>query len=188
MHEITLRVNGEARILQVEDQVLLVDLLRGRLGLTGTHVGCDTTQCGCCTVHVDGRSAKACTMLAVQADGCSITTIEGLSEGDRLHPVQVAFSQAHALQCGFCTPGMIMASVALLDEVPQPDAQAIIRGLEGNLCRCTGYVNIVEAVARAAGLLQGALTAGEAGSAAAATDGARPPPGVLLPHGGRTGA
>ena len=150
MRDITIRLNGAERTLQVEDHELLVDLLRDRLRLTGTHVGCDTTQCGCCTVHLDGRAVKSCTLLAVQADGCAVTTIEGLAGGPALHPLQRAFSQEHALQCGFCTPGMIMASAALLAENPAPDAQAIAGGLEGNLCRCTGYVNIVDAVARVA--------------------------------------
>ncbi len=147
MRDIVIQVNGTERRLQVDDHELLVDVLRQRLRLTGTHVACDTTQCGCCTVHVDGRAVKSCTMLAAQADGRAITTIEGLADGERLHPLQTAFSQQHALQCGFCTPGMIMAAVALLAEDPHPDTQAIVRGLAGNLCRCTGYVNIVDAVA-----------------------------------------
>ncbi len=147
MRDIVIQVNGTERRLQVDDHELLVDVLRQRLRLTGTHVGCDTTQCGCCTVHVDGRAVKSCTMLAVQADGHAVTTIEGLADGDRLHPLQTAFSQQHALQCGFCTPGMIMAAAALLAENPRPDARAIAHGLEGNLCRCTGYVNIIDAVA-----------------------------------------
>jgi carbon-monoxide dehydrogenase small subunit len=147
MRDIVIQVNGTERRLQVDDHELLVDVLRQRLRLTGAHVACDTTQCGCCTVHVDGRAVKSCTMLAVQADGRVITTIEGLADGDRLHPLQTAFSQQHALQCGFCTPGMIMAAAALLAEDPHPDARAIAHGLEGNLCRCTGYVNIVDAVA-----------------------------------------
>lgn len=150
MHPITIRINGIERRLEVDDHQLLVDLLRDSLRLTGTHVGCDTTQCGCCTVHVDGYAVKSCTLLAVQADGCSVTTIEGLAAGPTLHPLQRAFSQEHALQCGFCTPGMIMAAAALLKEHPAPDAQAIAHGLEGNLCRCTGYVSIIDAVARVA--------------------------------------
>lgn len=150
MRDITIRINGEQRALQVDDHALLVDLLRGQLRLTGTHVGCDTTQCGCCTVHLDGRAVKSCTLLAVQADGCAVTTIEGLADGATLHPLQRAFSTEHALQCGFCTPGMIMACAAMLAENPRPDRAQVTHGLEGNLCRCTGYVNIVDAVMRVA--------------------------------------
>jgi carbon-monoxide dehydrogenase small subunit len=133
---------------------LLVNVIREHCGLTGTHVGCDTTQCGCCTVHLNGRAVKSCTVLAAQADGGQVTTIEGLGQNG-LHPVQEAFSRCHGLQCGFCTPGMIMASVDLLRQIPQPSREQIEEGLEGNLCRCTGYVNIVEAVHEAAQVMQG---------------------------------
>ena len=147
---ISLTVNGAQRELDVEPRRLLVQALREDLDLTGTHIGCDTSQCGACTVHVDGRPIKSCTMLAVQADGAQITTIEGLAQDGRLHPVQQAFHDNHALQCGFCTPGMIMASVDLLNHNPSPSDQEIRHGLEGNLCRCTGYQNIVRAVRQAA--------------------------------------
>jgi carbon-monoxide dehydrogenase small subunit len=144
-------VNGREMSAEAEPSTLLVDLLRGPLGLTGTHVGCDTSQCGCCTVLVDGDSVKSCTMLAVQAQGRSITTVEGLSpEGGPLHPVQQAFVECHGLQCGFCTPGMIMTATCLLRHNPQPSEAQIVHALEGNLCRCTGYVNIVKAVQSAA--------------------------------------
>ena len=151
--KIELVVNGQPRSADCEERTLLADLLRDGFGLTGTHVGCDTSQCGCCTVHVDGQAVKSCTMLAAQADGCSVVTIEGLAQGERLHPVQEAFSACHGLQCGFCTPGMIMASVDLLRRHPSPSDEQILEGLAGNLCRCTGYVNIVEAVRTAAGRL-----------------------------------
>jgi len=147
---IELTVNGQARSVHCEERTLLADLLRDSLGLTGTHIGCDTSQCGCCTVHVDGQAVKSCTMLAAQADGCDIVTIEGLAKGERLHAVQQAFSACHGLQCGFCTPGMIMASVDLLRRHPDPTDEQITEGLAGNLCRCTGYVNIVAAVKTAA--------------------------------------
>ncbi len=150
MAKIELTVNGARHAREVEDRTLLVDLLRDHLGLTGTHVGCDTSQCGCCTVHLDGRAVKSCTMLAAQADGTSIVTIEGMAKGDKLHPVQQAFTDCHALQCGFCTPGMIMATAALLKDNPNPSDEEIYHGLEGNLCRCTGYINIVKAVKQAA--------------------------------------
>jgi carbon-monoxide dehydrogenase small subunit len=148
--KIELVLNGQPRTAQCEERTLLADLLRDSFGLTGTHVGCDTSQCGCCTVHVDGQAVKSCTMLAAQAEGCSVVTIEGLAQGERLHPVQEAFSACHGLQCGFCTPGMIMASVDLLRRHPSPSDEQILEGLAGNLCRCTGYVNIVEAVRTAA--------------------------------------
>jgi carbon-monoxide dehydrogenase small subunit len=154
--KIELVVNGQPRSADCEERTLLADLLRDGFGLTGTHVGCDTSQCGCCTVHVDGQAVKSCTMLAAQADGCSVVTIEGLAQGERLHPVQEAFSACHGLQCGFCTPGMIMASVDLLRRHPSPSDEQILEGLAGNLCRCTGYVNIVEAVRTAAGRLAAA--------------------------------
>ncbi|MDL2398261.1 (2Fe-2S)-binding protein [Rhizobium mayense] len=151
MSTVTLTVNNTPQTREVEDRTLLVHFLRDHLGLTGTHVGCDTTQCGACTVIVDGRAVKSCTILAVAADGSSVTTIEGLATGDRLHDVQTAFHECHGLQCGFCTPGMIMASVDMIrrhDGVL--DEQTIRHELEGNLCRCTGYHNIVEAVLMAA--------------------------------------
>lgn len=150
--KIELSVNGSRVSREVENRTLLVELLREHLGLTGTHVGCDTSQCGCCTVLVDGRAAKSCTMLAVQADGCEVTTVEGLARGEQLHPIQQAFIDCHGLQCGFCTPGMMMAAAALLAANPAPSDADIVHALEGNLCRCTGYVNIIAAVKRAANL------------------------------------
>ncbi len=147
---ITVQVNGTRHEVDVEPRQLLVYLLRDQLGLTGTNVGCDTSSCGACTVLVDGDSVKSCTMFAVQADGAEILTIEGLAQGDQLHPVQRAFHEQHGLQCGYCTPGFVMAAVALLRENPAPSEQEIRHGLEGNLCRCTGYQTIVEAVQAAA--------------------------------------
>ena len=161
--KIELVVNGEHRTVHCEQRTLLADLLRSQLGLTGTHIGCDTSQCGCCTVHVDGQAVKSCTMLAAQAEGCTVVTIEGLAQGDRLHAVQQAFSACHGLQCGFCTPGMIMASVDLLKRHPAPTDEQIREGLAGNLCRCTGYVNIVAAVKTAAAQLAGASSAASPG-------------------------
>ena len=146
MRAIALTVNGTRRELEVEPRQLLVYALREQLGLTGTNVGCDTTSCGSCTVHLDGQSVKSCTVLAVQADGREVTTIEGLSENGDLHPLQRAFQEHHALQCGYCTPGMIMAAASFLEEHPRPSEDEIRHGLEGNLCRCTGYHNIVKAV------------------------------------------
>lgn len=151
MMEIALEVNGRSIRRSVEPSLLLVDLLRRDLELTGTHVGCDTAQCGACTVHIDGHAAKACNVLAVQVDGASVKTIEGLSRGQDLHPVQAAFREAHGLQCGFCTPGMVMAAVDLLDKNPKPTEAEIRAGLKGNICRCTGYHNIVKAVQIASG-------------------------------------
>lgn len=149
--EVTLTVNGTTYRREVEPRMLLVDLLRDGLGLTGTNVGCDTTSCGACTVHLDGRAVKSCTVLAVQADGAEVTTIEGLARDGRLHPMQQAFWEEHGLQCGYCTPGMIMAAVKLVEESDgEPSEEEIRRGLDGNLCRCTGYENIVDAVRRAA--------------------------------------
>jgi len=144
-------VNGTAQQGDVEPRLLLVHYLRDVLGLTGTNVGCDTTSCGACTVLLDGASVKSCTVLAVQADGADVTTVEGLAGPDELHPVQEAFREHHGLQCGFCTPGMVMATVSLLAECPSPTEQDVREGLEGNLCRCTGYHNIVKAVLAAAG-------------------------------------
>jgi aerobic carbon-monoxide dehydrogenase small subunit len=145
-----LTVNGVRHERDVEPRLLLVHLLREELGLTGTHVGCDTTNCGACTVHLDGESVKSCTVLAVQADGAEVTTIEGLAPAGGLHPLQEGFWEKHGLQCGFCTPGMIMAAADLLRRNPNPSDEEIRHGLEGNLCRCTGYQNIVEAVKAAA--------------------------------------
>ena len=153
MAKVEITVNGTKHEREVEDRTLLVDLLRDHLGLTGTHVGCDTTQCGCCTVHVNGRAVKSCTVLAVQANGAQVLTIEGMAKDGKLHPIQQAFSECHALQCGICTPGMIMATAGLLKDNPSPSEDDIIRGLEGNLCRCTGYINIVKAVKRSAEVL-----------------------------------
>ncbi|WP_408896520.1 (2Fe-2S)-binding protein [Nocardioides sp. R1-1] len=156
MTRISLTVDGQAVADDVEPRMLLVQYLRERLGKTGTVVGCDTSNCGACTVHLDGRSVKSCNVLAVQADGAEVTTIEGLAgEDGRLHPVQEAFRECHGLQCGFCTPGMIMQAVDLLAENPSPSEEAIRLGLEGNLCRCTGYHNIVRAVQHAAGTASG---------------------------------
>jgi carbon-monoxide dehydrogenase small subunit len=143
-------VNGTPRELDVEPRRLLVQALREDLDLTGTHVGCDTSQCGACTVHVDGRAIKSCTMLAVQADGAEVLTIEGLANGDELHPMQAAFWEKHGLQCGFCTPGMIMTAVDLLEHNPDPTDDEIRHAIEGNFCRCTGYQNIVAAIRHAA--------------------------------------
>ena len=151
---VTLTVNGEVITHTVAPNLLLVEFLRDTLGLTGAHVGCDTSQCGACTVHVDDRSVKSCTMLVVQADGARVTTIEGLADGDTLHPLQAAFRQYHGLQCGFCTPGMIMAGVALLRRDPDPSEHQVRDWLEGNICRCTGYHNIVRAVLAAAAAMR----------------------------------
>ena len=154
MAKIELTLNGQKVSREVEDRTLLVNFIRDTLGLTGTHVGCDTSQCGCCTIHLDGNAVKSCSMLAAQADGSTIVTIEGLAIGDKLHPVQQAFTECHGLQCGFCTPGMIMASVGILKANPNPTDEDIVKGLEGNLCRCTGYVNIIKSVKRAAELMK----------------------------------
>jgi carbon-monoxide dehydrogenase small subunit len=148
--QISVTVNGSVHAGDVEPRRLLVHHLRDDIGLTGTNIGCDTSSCGACTVLVDGESVKSCTMLAVQADGRAITTIEGLADGTTMHPVQEAFRQHHGLQCGYCTPGMVMAAVSLLAEQPDPSEAEVREGLEGNLCRCTGYHNIVKAVLAAA--------------------------------------
>jgi aerobic carbon-monoxide dehydrogenase small subunit len=150
VRRITVTVNGVAREADVEERELLVYFLREQLGLTGTTVGCDTSSCGSCTVHVEGESVKSCTVLAVQADGMEVTTIEGLATNGAMHPMQTAFQDHHGLQCGYCTPGMIMAAVGFLKENPSPSEDEIRHGLEGNLCRCTGYHNIVKAVAAVA--------------------------------------
>ena len=149
--QVTTTINGTARTDEVEPRLLLLNYVRDTCGLKGTNGGCDTTSCGACTVHLDGEAVKSCTVLAVQADGREVTTIEGLAGADgSLHPVQAAFRAEHGLQCGFCTPGMVMASVSLLADQPHPDEQAVREGLEGNFCRCTGYHNIVRAVLAAA--------------------------------------
>jgi len=155
MAKVTIKVNGKNQTKAVEDRTLLVNFLRDELGLTGTHVGCDTSQCGCCTVHINGRAVKSCTVLAAQVNGANVVTIEGMAKGSKLHPIQRAFSECHGLQCGFCTPGMIMATAGLLKDNPNPTDDDIYKGLEGNLCRCTGYINIVKAVKRSAKLLRG---------------------------------
>ena len=152
MAKVEMKVNGQQTSREVEDRTLLVNYLRDELGLTGTHVGCDTSQCGCCTVHMNGRAVKSCSVLAVQAQGAEIVTIEGMASGGKLHPVQQAFTECHALQCGFCTPGMIMSVAGLLKDNPKPTHDEIVHGLEGNLCRCTGYINIIRAVKRASEL------------------------------------
>ena len=148
--KISMTVNGATRENEVEPRTLLVQYIREQLGLTGTNIGCDTSSCGACTLHVNGESVKSCTMLAVQADGATVTTIEGLAKGDQMHPMQEAFMQNHGLQCGYCTPGMVMAAISLLEENPNPTEEDVRIGLEGNLCRCTGYHNIVQSVLAAA--------------------------------------
>jgi carbon-monoxide dehydrogenase small subunit len=152
---VSLTVNGKAVSAEVEPRTLLVQLLREILGLTGTHVGCDTSQCGACVVHVDGTSIKSCTLLAMQADGADVTTIEGLADGDTLHPMQQAFHENHGLQCGFCTPGMIMSAIDLAKRNPDPSEKEIREWLEGNLCRCTGYHNIVKSIKAGAEAMNG---------------------------------
>jgi aerobic carbon-monoxide dehydrogenase small subunit len=148
--KIRIKVNGADMEADVEPRLLLVHCIRDVFGLTGTHIGCDTTHCGACTVHLDGKPVKSCTLFAVQADGCEITTVEGLEQDGKLHPVQEGFWQEHGLQCGFCTPGMMMTSVALLKEKPNPSEEEIRFAISGNLCRCTGYVNIVKSIQYAA--------------------------------------
>ena len=150
MASVTITVNGAVETRDVEPRMLLVHYLREAIGLTGTHVGCDTSQCGACTVHLDGQAVKSCTLFAIQAEGRKVTSIEGLAQNGKLHPMQQAFWDCHGLQCGFCTPGMIMSCTALLDRNPNPTEAEIRAGLEGNLCRCTGYNNIVKAVQQAA--------------------------------------
>jgi aerobic carbon-monoxide dehydrogenase small subunit len=149
---VTMTVNGASRTAEVESRTLLVHLLREHLNMTGTHIGCDTSNCGACTVWVDGEAVKSCTVLAVQADGREVTTIEGISANGELHAMQQAFHENHALQCGYCTPGMVMTAIKLLEHNPSPSDDEIRHGLEGNLCRCTGYENIVAAVRAAAGV------------------------------------
>ena len=162
MTQITVTVNGATERRDVEPRMLLVHLLRDELRLTGTHVGCDTSQCGACTVLLDGAAVKSCTVLAVQADGASLTTIEGVATNGQYHPMQTAFWEQHGLQCGFCTPGMIMASIELLKRTPNPSEAEIRHGLEGNICRCTGYHNIVKAVSAAAMMMQSQAPAARA--------------------------
>ena len=154
MNKIEFTINGKKVASQVEGRTLLVNLIRDELKLTGTHVGCDTSQCGCCTIHLDGKAVKSCAMLAAQADGADILTIEGMAKGDTLHPIQQAFTECHGLQCGFCTPGMIMTAAGILKENPNPTEADIVKGLEGNLCRCTGYINIIKSVQRGAELMK----------------------------------
>ncbi len=183
MSPLKLEVNGRALQLQVDSHRLLVEVLREQLGLTGTHVGCDTSQCGACTVLLDGQPVKSCTLLALQADGRRVTSIEGLARDGERHPIQQAFIDCHGLQCGFCTPGMIMSAAALLQHTPQPTQEQIERALEGNLCRCTGYVNIVAAVKQAAD----ALTARPLRTAGSGMS-ARERPGALMPQRDQRGA
>ncbi|GIK96557.1 MAG: carbon monoxide dehydrogenase [Alphaproteobacteria bacterium] len=155
MPSVSMTVNGQAVSGDVEARTLLVHFLRDKLGLTGTHVGCDTSQCGACVVHVDGTSVKSCTLLAVQADGANVTTIEGLAKNGELHPMQAAFRENHGLQCGFCTPGMVMSAVDLAKRNPDPSEREVREWLEGNICRCTGYHNIVKAVQAGAKAMRG---------------------------------
>ncbi len=154
-YNIKMTVNGKEVTGEVEGRTLLVQFLREHLGLTGTHVGCDTTQCGACAVHVDGRAMKSCTLLAAHVDGADVVTIEGLADGDKLHPMQEAFREHHALQCGFCTPGMVMSAIGLVNDNPNMSEKEVRHGLEGNFCRCTGYHNIVEAILAAQETMRG---------------------------------
>ena len=156
MANVSVVVNGVQREADVEPRTLLVYFIRETLGLTGTNVGCDTSSCGSCTVHLDGESVKSCTLLALQADGHEVTTIEAMADGDQMHPLQDAFHRNHGLQCGFCTPGMIMAAASYLKEHPRPTEEEVRESLEGNLCRCTGYQNIVKSILDAAGSMSGA--------------------------------
>ena len=163
MITVSMTVNGKAVSHEVADETLLVEYLRETLGLTGTHVGCDTSQCGCCVVHVDGKAIKSCTMLAMQADGADVLTIEGLADGEKLHPMQEAFRENHGLQCGFCTPGMIMTAVDMVNRLGHELEEKTIREeLEGNICRCTGYHNIVKAIAAGAKAMRGGAGASQA--------------------------
>lgn len=155
MPTVSMTVNGKSVSAEVEPRTLLVQYLRESLGMTGTHVGCDTSQCGACVVHVNGESLKSCTMLAAQAEGADVTTIEGLANGDELHPMQEAFRENHGLQCGFCTPGMVMSALDLVQKNPDPSEQEVREWLEGNLCRCTGYHNIVKSILAGAQALKG---------------------------------
>lgn len=154
MAQLSIIVNGQRHVNEIADNILLVDYIRETLALTGTHIGCDTSQCGACVVHVNGISVKSCTMLAAQVDGAEVTTIEGISDGENLHPMQEAFHEQHGLQCGFCTPGMVMSAIELVEKNKDLSEQDIREGLEGNICRCTGYHNIVKAVQTAASKMQ----------------------------------
>ena len=154
LHPVTVTINGQERSVSVEARTLLVHFIRESLGLTGTHIGCDTTSCGACTILIDGTPMKSCTIFAIQANGAEITTVEGLEQGGTLHPIQQAFSEEHGLQCGFCTPGMMLTSVALLAENPSPTAEDVRWAISGQICRCTGYQNIVNAVQRAGELMK----------------------------------
>jgi carbon-monoxide dehydrogenase small subunit len=154
MAQLSIIVNGQRHVNEIADNILLVDYIRETLALTGTHIGCDTSQCGACVLHVNGISVKSCTMLAAQADGAEVTTIEGISDGENLHPMQEAFHEQHGLQCGFCTPGMVMSAIELVEKNKDLSEQDIREGLEGNICRCTGYHNIVKAVQTAASKMQ----------------------------------
>lgn len=149
-NNISISVNGKSHSGEVEPRTLLVDYLREHLSLTGTHIACDTSSCGACTIHIDGKAVKSCTVLAVQADGCEITTVEGIAQGDSLHPIQEGFKEEHGLQCGFCTPGMMMTALDLLKQNPNPSEHEIREALEGNFCRCTGYHNIIKSIQYAA--------------------------------------
>ncbi len=165
-HKVATTINGHRHEHEVESRLLLVHYIRDVVGLTGTHIGCDTSQCGACTILVDGKAVKSCTMFAVQAEGRSLTTIEGMAQDGKLHPLQQAFWDEHGLQCGYCTPGFIMAAAYLLSQNPNPTDDEIRRGLEGNLCRCTGYVNIIKSVKSAAAVMGGApVKAGERATA-----------------------
>ena len=155
MSNVTLRVNGKNISKEIESNTLLSTLIREELSLTGTHVGCDTSQCGACSIHLDGKAVKSCTLLAIQANGSDITTIEGISDGDKLHPMQEAFRNNHGLQCGYCTPGMIMSAIKLVQDNPKITEKEIRKGLEGNICRCTGYNNIVKSISEASVIMGG---------------------------------
>ena len=155
MPDITLKVNGKSISQNISSNTLLSSFLRDTLNLTGTHVGCDTSQCGACSVHLNGKAVKSCSILAIQADGCEVTTIEGINDGDKLHPMQEAFRNNHGLQCGYCTPGMIMSGIKLVEENPNISESEIRKGLEGNICRCTGYNNIVKSIAEASVVMGG---------------------------------
>jgi aerobic carbon-monoxide dehydrogenase small subunit len=161
MTHVSMTVNGKPAAAEVESRTLLVQLLREKLGLTGTHVGCDTSQCGACVVHVNGKSIKSCTILAVQCEGANVTTVEGLASDGKLHPMQEAFRDNHGLQCGFCTPGMLMSALDLVQRNPNPNEQEVREWLEGNLCRCTGYHNIVKSILAGAAAMRGAKAAAE---------------------------
>ena len=169
---VTIKVNGQDRIAEVEPRMILVDFIRTELNLTGTHIGCDTSSCGACTVLFDGEPVKSCTMLAVQADGSAVTTVEGIAKGGVMDPIQVGFHEEHGLQCGFCTPGMLLVGSALLDRNPDPTEEEIRWAISGNLCRCTGYMNIVKSIKKAGELRREAAAAPVAAAAAAAAGGA----------------